>query len=656
MIDWLWQTALSNVCVAFVLAATAAAFSRRNRWPHVAHTLWIMVLLKLVTPPIIMVPVAMPRMLALTNAPAPTAPAEPSRSAAGSTVNIAAEMPASTAPAPMIQVAWQTAKPWLLGLWLLGSTVVLLVSTYRVFRFTRLLKKHVPPPEHRLQAIFEQLAKQFGLHSLPHLVTTAAPISPMVWWVGGRVQIVVPTRLVHQLRPHQLRCVLAHELAHVSRYDYLVRWLEWLTCVGFWWYPMVWFAQHELRQVEEICCDAQVLKALRPPPRTYADALLAAVEILAHPVIRPPAMASEVNSGGFLERRFRMIVGNHLSTPRSRVLQLSALLCTLVILPLGIVRAGDYDAVAKRLRAAVTAGEITGQQARAMLSVLKKPAGQADHAPAAQRAKIYLEQLRAKLAAAVKEGDMKEEEAEKKLAEAERAMRARVAAASRKGAVDAQAAVSRPRAYLARLKEELGDQVKAGKISKEEAAERLEIATRRVRQRTASARSTETSEADVATERARAYLKQARMKIAEAVESGQISRAAAKRRMEGAEKAIRERLAVTHRDTEVHERDRKSDIERIEREIREAVKDGKISAEEARKKMQAIRKKIGAVAAKGRVKQLDWAGMNRRVEAAVKRGDITRAQAKEKYEAIRKMMAKKFKEKKKDGDRPPQHR
>ena len=65
--------------------------------------------------------------------------------------------------------------------------------------------------------------------------------------------------------------IVAHELAHVRRRDYLVRWVEWLACVCFWWNPVVWWAQRNLRAMEEICCDDLVLSTCtrnRSPMRT----------------------------------------------------------------------------------------------------------------------------------------------------------------------------------------------------------------------------------------------------------------------------------------------------------------------------------------------------------------------------------------------------
>ena len=66
----------------------------------------------------------------------------------------------------------------------------------------------------------------------------------------------------------------------------------------------MWWAQRNLRAMKEICCDDLVLSSLNPEPKSYASSLLAAVESLARPVLRTPAMASEINSGGYFERRF----------------------------------------------------------------------------------------------------------------------------------------------------------------------------------------------------------------------------------------------------------------------------------------------------------------------------------------------------------------
>jgi polyhydroxyalkanoate synthesis regulator phasin len=246
-----------------------------------------------------------------------------------------------------------------------------------------------------------------------------------------------------------------------------------------------------------------------------------ASKLLARSAIRPPEMASEVSSGGFLERRFRMSVSDTPKRTNSRWLQACVLLCAIVALPFGVAYGQDYEAVGKRLSEAVEAGELTAPQARTMLQALKKTEG-AENATAPERA----------------------------------------------------------RAHLMKLKKELGAAVEAGKISKDDAAKKFEAAEKAIRQRLAAGRGED-----------------------------------------GAKRLTAE------------------DLERVGQEIRKAVNEGRISGEEGRKKMQAIRKMADQQSGRRSDTRPDWDSIKRRIEGAVERGDITREEADAKYREIKERMA-----------------
>ena len=127
--------------------------------------------------------------------------------------------------------------------------------------------------------------------------------------------------------------------------------------------------QRKLRTVEEICCDDLVMSRLKAEPRTYAAAILTAIESLAIPTPRPPAMASNMSRGGSLERRMRRMIANHTVGAESRWLRRCVWVAAGLFLPVGVVSyAQDYEAVGKRLEAAVEADELSGPQARFMLA------------------------------------------------------------------------------------------------------------------------------------------------------------------------------------------------------------------------------------------------------------------------------------------------
>lgn len=181
---------------------------------------------------------------------------------------------------------------------------------------------------------------------------------------------------------------------------------------------LVAWARRNLRRNEEVCCDALVLFTRNPNPRTYASSLLAVVEFLSAPALRPPAMASGVNSGGFLERRLEMIVSANPLAPTPRWLRAALLVGVLAILPLGIAQADepDYEAVGDRLEEAVRVGELSADQAAGMMGELARARFAERMAGARGRGRTRPEMaaMREKLGAAVRAGKLSEEDAKAK--------------------------------------------------------------------------------------------------------------------------------------------------------------------------------------------------------------------------------------------------
>ena len=408
MTDLLLQIAVSNVCISLALAVAALLVERIAKRPAIAHLLWLLVFVKLLTPPIVTIPVF------TIPAPADTMPLDID----GPTAGVAVEADAGAfdvSPAEETNpTVWEQTEPALLLAWLFGSGFILIWSLVRVYRFDRLLRtgSETAPPE--LQARAARIAGRLGLRSVPTIRTTSAQLSPLVWWVGGKVRVVIPQSLLDQMDTEHSQWVLAHELAHVRRRDYLVRWLEWLACVCFWWNPLVWWGRCRLRGNEEICCDDLVLASLKPKPRTYADSLLNVIEHLASPVIRPPAVASEINSGGFLRRRFKMIVSETTNRSRSRWLQACVLLGAMLVLPVGLTYAQDFDAVERKLGEAVAEGELSLEQAVVMMEALREVAEDEQEGGINRRFGGWIGDVGGKLKAAVEAGKLSEEDAWKK--------------------------------------------------------------------------------------------------------------------------------------------------------------------------------------------------------------------------------------------------
>jgi beta-lactamase regulating signal transducer with metallopeptidase domain/polyhydroxyalkanoate synthesis regulator phasin len=606
MTDSLLQMGLSNACFSLALAIVAVVVGATTKRPHLAHMLWLLVFVKLATPPIMPIPVVtIPAQLETTAAinnhsrsgPPVASSHEADVSHAGLVVAHnrepdVAQQPDASLSARIGSVVFTHGKTWLPPIWLLGSVVVFAWSLVRVFRFGRLLAAESEVAPQPLQVVAVKIARRLGLKTIPTVCTTSARLSPMVWWTGGKVRIVIPAALLDQMDATEWQWILAHELAHVRRRDYLVRWLEWLACVGFWWNPVVWWAQRNLRATEEICCDALVLSCLKPKPHSYANSLLTAVEFLASPALRPPAMASEINSGGFLERRFGMIVSETPNRVTSRWLQACVLLCAMVVLPLGLACAQDYEAVAERLGQAVEEGQLTHAQADAMLATLKKK--MVTETGNERELDAYFERVWVKLQAAVAEGKMSAEDAEAKMGAIKKAKMG-------DGKKDAD--------YKA-IGKKIKAAVQAGKLTEDEAKAKWAAIKK-------AAGTKERKDIDPVVLRKR---------LGAAIEAGRMTK-------EEARAKFAEIMKQAERGSE---RITREDLARAAEEIRKAVAEGKISGKDARARLQGMRRMMAERRGDARP---DWEGIKKRIEGAVKSGDMTRDEADAKYKEIRERMA-----------------
>jgi WD40 repeat protein/beta-lactamase regulating signal transducer with metallopeptidase domain len=352
---------LANAACAAALAVLAVVVGRWARRPALAHGAWLLVLVKLVTPPLFPLPVAWlpaappPEAAATTDAPTPvpmtynavyeaenvgppmpddvwleleklrvkgvavqvSVPAPPAPE--GPAQFVGNYVDASTPPAVPALETQPTAPPpttsladvggfvatVLGGVWLVGSAVWFTRSVRRLVRFQRLLRLARPAPGH-VQALAARLARQFGLRRCPEVLLLPAPLPPMVWGALGRVRVLLPARLVERLDADQFAALLAHELAHVRRGDHWVRRLEFVVLGLYWWYPLAWWARTRLQEAEEECCDAWVVEAL--PARAYASAIVATVDFLANDLQPAPALASGLGRLDGLKRRLTLIL------------------------------------------------------------------------------------------------------------------------------------------------------------------------------------------------------------------------------------------------------------------------------------------------------------------------------------------------------------
>jgi beta-lactamase regulating signal transducer with metallopeptidase domain len=170
---------------------------------------------------------------------------------------------------------------WMIGVFILSGR--LLLGFIGMCRWRRHLK---PLPDNLSKRVYLLCEKQ-GIEHFSRVFISPSAIQAMA--VGYlRPMILLPAALVMQMQPDMLEAVIAHELAHIRRYDLWVNLFQRVIEILLFYHPTVWWLSHRLRIERELCCDELAVKATGEP-LTYAAAIENAIQII--PDLKQPLLS-----------------------------------------------------------------------------------------------------------------------------------------------------------------------------------------------------------------------------------------------------------------------------------------------------------------------------------------------------------------------------
>ncbi|MEX2168195.1 MAG: M56 family metallopeptidase [Pirellulales bacterium] len=340
------------------LACRTRMLSRR---PAVCHGLWLLVLLKFVTPPIVPVPV-LPAIPAEVQSSAAVLPStvrsvgcesgglSPFEVDSETIANQAGKIGIYSCPPAVVNttvsppqtdflrearsLTWRGTCIALLEVSLFVTCVLWIAAACQFVHVRRLLRGSAVESG-RVAELLREVSRRFNLTNSVTLQIVDAPITPMLWAMPGNPAIVLPRELVNSLSDDGLRSILAHELAHFIRRDHWANCLALFVTTLWWWNPLVWFARRQLSAAAETCCDAAALERLRGSRKSYAETLLTVVDSLTTTTPLRSAMGIAFGESHSLRRRFELIADANVKarmTPRGWLL-LAVGLGTLTLIP-----------------------------------------------------------------------------------------------------------------------------------------------------------------------------------------------------------------------------------------------------------------------------------------------------------------------------------
>ena len=238
--------------------------------------------------------------------------------------------------ASMLSTLSSPANPalqWIVALWAAGVGTLALRMACGLW-WVRGMRSSPPCGDaQRWQTCVDQLALSFGIRRQVAVRLIENGDSPLSvgWW---KPMVLLPAAIAARMPEPLLEALIAHELAHIRRHDYLVNLLQGVVEALLFYHPVVWWLSYRIRIEREQVADDLAAKQLGDPRRlaialSELDRLAIAVAGTRSPI--PHATLAQAAHGGQLMSRIKQLL-----RPEHRIVGGTLLLPAVGIVALGI--------------------------------------------------------------------------------------------------------------------------------------------------------------------------------------------------------------------------------------------------------------------------------------------------------------------------------
>ena len=236
-------------------------------------------------------------------------------------------------------VGWiELQLPLLVNFWFLGA-LLFLFRLFNSLSEVRMLRKSSSDPENfQLEKMLYRLMGKMNISKNVAIRLTSYGVSPITFGYLKPI-ILIPAGLVLQLTPVQLEAIIAHELAHVKRNDYLINLLQSGLEVIFFYHPCYWWMNQTVKELRENAAD-DVAVQVGVVPKELAHSL---AEVLNFAQQNPPelALAAGKRRNPTLQRIKRILGHPAQSYPQNPIISIPMLLT--LLLSAGLMATAQQD-------------------------------------------------------------------------------------------------------------------------------------------------------------------------------------------------------------------------------------------------------------------------------------------------------------------------
>jgi beta-lactamase regulating signal transducer with metallopeptidase domain len=335
--QWLLRSSWQAGVLAILILILQFTIGRRltARW---RYNLWLLVLIRLLLPVVPPSPISIHNLLTRAEAPATPVPT-PDSAGALQVETLGVVFPDSppielAAPSPKPIPPPPPARSWLIPtLAILYLTILLLLLSRILFATIKLSlqsRRFKPITNPAVIDLLNEAKKHLHIRRNIALLEASDLSTPALMGLL-RPRILLPTHILENFEPAELRLILLHELAHFRRHDIAVNWLATLLQSLHWFNPLIALAFSRLRAERELACDELVLDASEQPQRRqYGNTMIKLLQAFS-PGKALPGAVGILEGKAPLRRRITMIAQfksrRHLSALPILIIALLAMIC-----------------------------------------------------------------------------------------------------------------------------------------------------------------------------------------------------------------------------------------------------------------------------------------------------------------------------------------
>jgi beta-lactamase regulating signal transducer with metallopeptidase domain len=220
------------------------------------------------------------------------------------------------------------ASPWLVELWLLGVAIFSLRSVGGFLLLERQRRIASSLVNRRVLAMCQALERRIGLdRTIRYCQSQWLQTPAVIGWF--RPIVFLPVTALTGLSEDQLQSIVAHELAHIQRLDFLVNSFQIVVETLLFYHPAVWWLNRRIRAEREHCCDDAAI-TICGNPVGYARALTLMEEWRS-----APALAMAANRGPLSQRIFHILGGKPVGSSARGLGLAGGILCLTAALAAG---------------------------------------------------------------------------------------------------------------------------------------------------------------------------------------------------------------------------------------------------------------------------------------------------------------------------------